>query len=195
VSLLLASPRVAHVAALSRRPVSRLDFDANNNNPDGDIGGGGGGGVSGVGVGVVVDGVGSGGIVDRRFSWHRCDLTDEATIKAAATTTQTAFANAATAAANDDGGSGVGGDGYIINTADLVIVATGTLEPQDTDTDADTVDDNRNAARAGGGVVTMRAEKSWAELSAASMHRAFAVNTVGPALVAKYFLPILTHDR
>ena len=34
-------------------------------------------------------------------------------------------------------------------------------------------------------------EKSWRSLDAASLHRSFAINAIGPALAAKYFLPRL----
>jgi len=51
---------------------------------------------------------------------------------------------------------------------DLVVVATGRLH--------------------GEGVAP---EKSWRELSAEALARSFAVNAVGPALVAKHFLPLL----
>jgi NAD(P)-dependent dehydrogenase (short-subunit alcohol dehydrogenase family) len=36
-----------------------------------------------------------------------------------------------------------------------------------------------------------RPEKSWLDLEAASLARLFAVNTIGPALVMKHFLPLL----
>jgi len=38
-------------------------------------------------------------------------------------------------------------------------------------------------------------EKSWRGLTATGLQRAFAVNATGPALVAKYFLPLLATDR
>ena len=57
---------------------------------------------------------------------------------------------------------------------DLVIVASGVL--QDT-------------AR---GIVP---EKRWAGIDPAAMAAVFAVNTIGPALVAKHFLPLLPRDR
>jgi NAD(P)-dependent dehydrogenase (short-subunit alcohol dehydrogenase family) len=38
-------------------------------------------------------------------------------------------------------------------------------------------------------------EKSYRQLSAASLDRYFAVNATGPALVAKHFLPLLRRDR
>jgi NAD(P)-dependent dehydrogenase (short-subunit alcohol dehydrogenase family) len=50
----------------------------------------------------------------------------------------------------------------------LVVVATGFLH------DAD-----------------YRPERSWRELDADHLRRAFAVNTIGPALVMKHFLPLL----
>lgn len=53
-------------------------------------------------------------------------------------------------------------------SVDLVIVATGMLHGQG-----------------------FGPERSWRELSAETLARAFAVNAVGPALVAKHFLPLL----
>jgi len=41
----------------------------------------------------------------------------------------------------------------------------------------------------------LKPEKSWRGLSAAGLQRAFAVNTIGPALAAKHFLPLLADDR
>ena len=41
---------------------------------------------------------------------------------------------------------------------------------------------------------TMQPEKSWRELDAAQMARAFAVNAIGPALVMKHFLPLLPRE-
>lgn len=38
-------------------------------------------------------------------------------------------------------------------------------------------------------------EKSWRELDAEWLARNFAVNAIGPALVAKHFLPLLARDR
>lgn len=38
-------------------------------------------------------------------------------------------------------------------------------------------------------------EKDWRHLSAANLSRAFAVNTIGPALVAKHVLPLMNHKR
>ncbi|WP_418320967.1 SDR family NAD(P)-dependent oxidoreductase [Piscinibacter sakaiensis] len=54
----------------------------------------------------------------------------------------------------------------------LVIVATGLLHDGD-----------------------VAPEKSWASLDAAAMARCFAVNSIGPALVAKHFLPLLPRKR
>lgn len=56
---------------------------------------------------------------------------------------------------------------------DLVIVATGLLH------------DGAN----------LNPEKDWRHLDAQSMARIFHVNTIGPSLVAKAFLPILTRER
>ena len=55
----------------------------------------------------------------------------------------------------------------------LVIVATGLLHDGD----------------------RLQPEKTWRSLRADVMARAFRVNTIGPALVAKHFLPCLTKDR
>lgn len=38
-------------------------------------------------------------------------------------------------------------------------------------------------------------EKTWAALDAAAMARVFAVNAIGPALLAKHFLPLLAKGR
>lgn len=38
-------------------------------------------------------------------------------------------------------------------------------------------------------------EKSWRQLDPAAMGRAFALNTIGPALIAKHILPLLPRDR
>ncbi|MEC9152536.1 MAG: SDR family NAD(P)-dependent oxidoreductase, partial [Pseudomonadota bacterium] len=38
-------------------------------------------------------------------------------------------------------------------------------------------------------------EKSWSALSYDSLERVFRINTIGPALVAKHFLPLLAKDR
>lgn len=40
-----------------------------------------------------------------------------------------------------------------------------------------------------------RPEKAWRELDPAHMARAFAVNSIGPALLMKHFLPLLDRDR
>ena len=52
---------------------------------------------------------------------------------------------------------------------DIVFVATGILHSGD----------------------DLRPEKSWKMLEATAMARVFRVNSIGPALVAKYFLPLL----
>lgn len=54
----------------------------------------------------------------------------------------------------------------------LVIVATGLLHEGD-----------------------MRPEKTWRSLDAETMAHAFRVNAIGPALVARHFLPLLAKDR
>lgn len=41
----------------------------------------------------------------------------------------------------------------------------------------------------------MQPEKTWRALSADAMARSFRINTIGPALVAKHFLPLLARDR
>jgi len=56
---------------------------------------------------------------------------------------------------------------------DLVLVATGLLHD-------------------GGG---LQPEKTFRALSGEAMERAFRINTIGPALVAKHFLPLLSKDR
>jgi len=38
-------------------------------------------------------------------------------------------------------------------------------------------------------------EKSWARIEAANMAQVFALNTIGPALIAKHVLPLLPRDR
>jgi NAD(P)-dependent dehydrogenase (short-subunit alcohol dehydrogenase family) len=55
----------------------------------------------------------------------------------------------------------------------LVIVATGLLHDGD----------------------RLQPEKTWLSLSGDAMEQAFRVNTIGPALVAKHFLPCLATDR
>lgn len=59
------------------------------------------------------------------------------------------------------------------DTLDLILVATGILH--------DGAD--------------LQPERSWKSLSADALARAFAINTTGPALVAKHFLPVLPRDR
>ncbi len=56
---------------------------------------------------------------------------------------------------------------------DLVLVATGVLH------------------EVGG----LQPEKSWRALDAGSLEKAFTVNSIAPALVAKHFLPLLIRDR
>ncbi len=41
----------------------------------------------------------------------------------------------------------------------------------------------------------LKPEKTWRHLDADALTRVFRVNTVGPALVAKHFLPLLARDR
>lgn len=60
-----------------------------------------------------------------------------------------------------------------LGALDLVIVATGVLH------------DDEN----------LRPEKTWRALDAAALERVYRINTVGPALIAKHFLPLLAPDR
>ncbi len=41
----------------------------------------------------------------------------------------------------------------------------------------------------------LRPEKSWRSLDGPTMERVFRINTIGPALAAKHFLPLLARDR
>jgi NAD(P)-dependent dehydrogenase (short-subunit alcohol dehydrogenase family) len=41
----------------------------------------------------------------------------------------------------------------------------------------------------------LRPEKTWRALEGAALERAYRVNAVGPALIAKHFLPLLARDR
>jgi NAD(P)-dependent dehydrogenase (short-subunit alcohol dehydrogenase family) len=41
----------------------------------------------------------------------------------------------------------------------------------------------------------IRPERSWRTMESAAMAKVMAVNTIGPALVAKHFLPLLARDR
>ena len=59
-----------------------------------------------------------------------------------------------------------------LGEVDLAIVATGVLH------DAD-----------------LKPEKSWRSLEPNAMKRAFEINTIGPALIAKHVLPLLPRDR
>jgi NAD(P)-dependent dehydrogenase (short-subunit alcohol dehydrogenase family) len=56
----------------------------------------------------------------------------------------------------------------------IVIVATGLLHQ-----------DNR----------LLQPEKTWRSLSSSALETAFSINTIGPALIAKHFLPLLAKDR
>lgn len=58
-------------------------------------------------------------------------------------------------------------------TLHLVIVATGLLHGRD----------------------GLQPEKTWRSLSAPAMETAFRINSIGPALVAKHFLPLLARQR
>ena len=59
-----------------------------------------------------------------------------------------------------------------LGEVDLAIVATGLLHDGD-----------------------LKPEKSWRSLTPSAMIRAFEINTIGPALVAKHVLPHLPRDR
>ena len=59
-----------------------------------------------------------------------------------------------------------------LGEVDLTIVATGLLHDGD-----------------------LKPEKSWRSLDAATMRRAFEINTIGPALIARHVLPLLPRDR
>ena len=60
-----------------------------------------------------------------------------------------------------------------VGSLDMVIVATGLLhEP--------------------GG---LQPEKSWRNLDAAALEKTFRINTIGPTMVARHFLPLLARDR
>jgi NAD(P)-dependent dehydrogenase (short-subunit alcohol dehydrogenase family) len=59
-----------------------------------------------------------------------------------------------------------------LGEVDLAIVATGMLHEAD-----------------------LKPEKSWRSLEASAMFRAFEINTIGPALIAKHVLPLLPRDR
>jgi NAD(P)-dependent dehydrogenase (short-subunit alcohol dehydrogenase family) len=56
----------------------------------------------------------------------------------------------------------------LVGAADFVFVATGLLHDQ-----------------------AIQPEKTWRSLDGAALTRLFAINTIGPALVAKHFLPLL----
>ena len=60
-----------------------------------------------------------------------------------------------------------------LDSVDLVIVATGILHD--------------------GG--HLRPEKTWRALEAECLARVYRINTIGPALIAKHFLPLLARDR
>ena len=59
-----------------------------------------------------------------------------------------------------------------LGQVDLVLIATGLLHDYD-----------------------MKPEKTWRSLEPAKMMRAFEINTIGPALVAKHVLPLFARDR
>jgi len=66
-----------------------------------------------------------------------------------------------------------------LGEVDLVIVATGLL----------------HAGAAGPAQTPMAPEKTWRTLDPEVMAESFAVNAIGPALVAKYVLPLFPRDR
>ncbi|MFM9939733.1 MAG: SDR family NAD(P)-dependent oxidoreductase [Hyphomicrobiaceae bacterium] len=59
-----------------------------------------------------------------------------------------------------------------LGAVELVLIATGLLHDDD-----------------------MKPEKTWRSLDPAMMMRAFEINTIGPALIAKHVLPLLPRDR
>lgn len=59
-----------------------------------------------------------------------------------------------------------------LGAVDLVLIATGLLHDDD-----------------------MQPEKTWRSLESTKMMRAFEINTIGPALIAKHVLPLLPRDR
>jgi NAD(P)-dependent dehydrogenase (short-subunit alcohol dehydrogenase family) len=61
---------------------------------------------------------------------------------------------------------------HSLGEVDLAIVATGLLHDSD-----------------------LKPEKSWSSLQPSAMARAFEINTIGPALIAKHVLPLLPRDR
>jgi len=63
--------------------------------------------------------------------------------------------------------------GHIADHWHIVIVATGILHDEH----------------------SLKPEKAWRELSAPALDTAFRINAIGPALVAKHFLPLLTKRR
>ncbi|MEO1017144.1 MAG: SDR family NAD(P)-dependent oxidoreductase [Pseudomonadota bacterium] len=83
-------------------------------------------------------------VTHEKLAWAPLDITDEATIEAAAT------------AAKDQG------------PFQLIVCATGILHGDD-----------------------LTPEKSYRTLEAEHLQRVFSINTIGPALVAKHFLPLL----
>lgn len=69
-----------------------------------------------------------------------------------------------------DAAQDIGADGPI----DLVIIATGILSAPEQQ---------------------LAPEKSWSAQSVQGYENAFAINTIGPALIGKYFLPLLAKDQ
>ncbi len=59
-----------------------------------------------------------------------------------------------------------------LGAVDLVLIATGLLHDDD-----------------------MKPEKTWRSLEPTTMMRAFEINAIGPALIAKHVLPLLPRDR
>lgn len=63
--------------------------------------------------------------------------------------------------------------GAVSGSVDLIILATGLLH-------------DKNG---------IRPEKSWKSLDGATLERTFRVNTIGPALLAKHFIPLLNRKK
>ncbi len=63
--------------------------------------------------------------------------------------------------------------GEMFGSLDLIVVATGILHNE----------------------CGLRPEKTWQALEAANLEQVFRINAIGPALIAKHFLPLLNRDR
>lgn len=84
-------------------------------------------------------------------------------------------------------GRGIGGDGYLDLTDERTIAAAAQRLSQSAPLDLVIVASGY-LHRNGEGP-----EKGWRHLSAEELTRNFTINAVGPALVAKHFLPLLTN--